>query len=122
MRMVKAPDKVEPWRVVCAAQSEPDYSEDRQILLYESDCDAYHNGGPFILLDGGHCSCYDWEEVEWDAIEYTRDELLMLTRSKLEGSGFYNKSEKYFWKMVELALFDDEAFGDEVDASTDNQN
>ena len=108
MRMVKAPDRVEPWRVVCAAQSEPDYSEDRQILLYGGDEKAYHNGGPFILLDGGHCSCYDWEEVEWDATEYTREELLTLMRSKLERGGFYYKSEKFFWKMVKLALVDED--------------
>ena len=104
MRMVKAPERVEPWRVVCAAQSEPYYSEDRQILLYGADEGDYYNEGPFILLDGGHCSCYDWEEAEWDATEYTRDELLTLMRSKLEKGGFYCESEKCFWKMVKRAL------------------
>ena len=104
MKLITAPKNIEPWRIICAAQSEPDYSEDRQILLYGGERDDYHNGGPFILLDGGHCSCYDWEEVEWYATEYERDEILNLARSKVQGDGCYYKSEREFWKLVMHAL------------------
>lgn len=100
MRAIEAPETIETWRIVCAAQSEPNYSEDRQILLYGAERDSYHGNGPFVLLDGGHCSCYDWEEVEWDATEYTRDELMNLAKLKAEGDGCYSKSERMFWKMV----------------------
>lgn len=100
MKVVQAPDKIEPWRIVCAVQSKPDYSEDRQILLYGTSPGDYHEEGPFVVLDGGHCSCYDWEDVEWYATEYTRDELLKLARSKADGSGCYSKYERTFWKMV----------------------
>ena len=100
MRVVKVPEHIEPWRIVCAAQSEPDYSEDRQILLYGGNEGDYHGKGPFVVLDGGHCSCFDWEEVDWDATEYSRDELVRLAESKLEGDGCYSKSEAAFWKMV----------------------
>ena len=100
MMVVKVPEHIEPWRIVCAAQSEPDYSEDRQILLYGGNEGDYHGKGPFVVLDGGHCSCYDWEEVDWDATEYARDELVRLAESKLEGDGCYSKSEVAFWKMV----------------------
>jgi len=102
MRNVKAPPTIDTWRVICATQSEPDYSENRQILLYGGDFAS--SSGPFVLLEGGHCSCYDWEEVEWDATEYTRDEILTLAESKSSGAGCYDKSEKAFWRLVRYAL------------------
>lgn len=108
MRAIEAPSTIETWRIVCAAQSEPNYGEDRQILLYGGDRDGYHNGGPFVLLDGGHCSCFDWEDVEWDATEYDRDEVLALARSKADGEGCYSKSERTFWKLVLHALVSNE--------------
>lgn len=107
MKHVQAPDRIETWRIVCAAQSRPDYSEDRQILLYGAERGDYYGNGPFILLDGGHCSCYDWEDVEWDAVEYTYDELITLADSKLNGDGCYEESEKRFWQMVKIAVCDE---------------
>lgn len=100
MRVIEAPDKIDTWRIVCAAQSQPDYSEDRQILYYGGDREDYHGNGPFVVLDGGHCSCYDWEEVEWDATEYALDELLALAKSKVDGNGCYAESERMFWECV----------------------
>jgi len=104
MRKVEAPTTIDTWRIICAAQSEPDYSEDRQILLYGGEAGDYHGNGPFIVLDGGHCSCYDWEDVEWYATEYTLEELLTLARSKADGSGCYSRSERMFWQMVLFAV------------------
>ena len=105
MKRVEVPRSIEPWRIVCAAQSEPDYSEERQILCYASERgDYYHNGGPFVLIDGGHCSCYDWEDVEWYATEYTLDEIEALAKSKVGGDGCYYESERKFWESVCLAL------------------
>lgn len=68
----KAPDAIRTWRIICAAQSEPDYSEDRQILIYAGDGTW---DDEYMVLDGGHCSCYDWDDVEFDAVKYTSDEL-----------------------------------------------
>jgi len=104
MRKVEAPITIDTWRIICAAQSEPDYSEDRQILLYGGEAGDYHGDGPFVVLDGGHCSCYDWEEVEWYATEYTYDELMTLAHSKVSGNGCYSKTELEFWRMVEHAV------------------
>lgn len=101
MREVSAPKAIKTWRIICAAQSEPDYSESRQILIYggENSCED-----KYILLDGGHCSCFDWPETEWDAIEYNKDELLTLAESKKDGDGCYYDSEKAFWQCVLMAL------------------
>lgn len=96
-----APEAIKTWRIICAAQSEPDWSENRQILAYAGDspCD-----NRYILIDGGHCSCYDWHDVDWDATEYTYDELAALAPSKVSGTGCYSKSERMFWIMVCCAL------------------
>lgn len=104
MRKIDAPYEIETWRIVCAAQSQPDFSEDRQILYYGGERSDYHGNGPFVVLDGGHCSCYDWEDVEWDAMEYTYDELVRLAESKASGNGCYSKSERLFWEMVLFAV------------------
>lgn len=101
MRNVEAPKAIKTWRIICAAQSEPYFSEDRQILLYAED--EPRSWGEYMLLDGGHCSCYDWDEVSWDATVYTREELEKLAGSKLDG-GCYGESERMFWKMVRVAL------------------
>lgn len=103
MRNVKAPESIETWRIVCAAQSEPAFSEDRQILYYSGDEFDYHGNGPFVVLDGDHDSTFDWEGVEWYATEYTKEELVTLARSKV-GNGCYHKSEEWFWRMVLMAV------------------
>lgn len=117
MRSVEAPKAIRTWRIICASQSEPDYSEDRQILLYAGDWADEH--GEFMLLDGGHCSCYDWEDVDWDATVYSREELEALARSKADG-GCYYESERMFWAMVRTALgMDDERLGQAEEADDD---
>lgn len=73
MKAIEAPKSIEPWRIICAAQSEPDYSEERYMLVYAGDgSDDYYDKG-YILLEGWHCSCYDWPEVDWDATYYEED-------------------------------------------------
>lgn len=101
MENAKAPETIEPWRVICATQSTPDYNEERYILLYDDDFPML--GGPFLVLEGWHCSCYDWDDVEWDATRYTHDELLTLAESKKDG-GCYHVAERKFWELVKLAL------------------
>lgn len=61
------------------------YNEDRLIVI-----DDYPN---FILAEGGHCSCYDFDEVQWEAIKYSREELEKLA------SAPYNK-ESTFWNGI----------------------
>lgn len=107
MYKMEPPKAVKTWRVICAAQSEPDYSEDRQVLLYAGD---YPCERKYMLLDGGHCSCFDWDEVEWSATVYDHDEIEALARSK-EERGYYEESERMFWQMVRLALGIDREMG-----------
>lgn len=43
MKAIEAPKSIEPWRIICAAQSEPDYSEERYMLIYAGDEIDYSN-------------------------------------------------------------------------------
>jgi hypothetical protein len=78
--------------ILCAYTTDPDYDMYRFILL-EKGYDSY------IVVEGGHCNCYDFDETEWEAIEYTRDELKSLANAE------YN-SESPFWEMVRKQLND----------------
>lgn len=51
MKTVEAPKTIEPWRIICAAQSEPDYSEERYMLIYAVDWALDH------LKDGDEIAC-----------------------------------------------------------------
>jgi hypothetical protein len=81
---------IKPHNIVVAVTSEPDYEMQRQILLNY----GYYK---YIVLDGWHCSCYDFDETEWEAIEYTEEEL-----SKLANAD-YNKGNE-FWEKVKLHI------------------
>lgn len=80
--------EIKPHHIVVARTSEPDYEMSRQILL-ELDY------GRFVVIEGYHCSCYDFDDTEWEAIEYTRDELAKLAAS-------YADDE--FWQLVREQL------------------
>ncbi|MFQ6918157.1 MAG: hypothetical protein ACLRS5_00785 [Collinsella sp.] len=97
MKAIEAPKSIEPWRIICAAQSEPDYSEERYMLIYAGDgSDDYYDKG-YILLEGWHCSCYDWPEVDWDATYYEEDELLKIADMR-KRNPFFTCYPREFWK------------------------
>jgi len=82
--------EIKPHHIVVAHTSKPDYEMARQILL-KLDYDRY------VVLEGYHCSCYDFDDTEWEAIEYTGDEL-----RKLANSGYNKDSE--FWQKVGIQI------------------
>ena len=101
MKTIEAPKTIEPWRIICAAQSEPDYSEERYILIYAGDgINDYYDKG-YILLEGWHCSCYDWPEVDWDATYYEEDELLKIADMRKRNPS--DSAERRFFMLVEQA-------------------
>jgi hypothetical protein len=84
--------KIEPHHIVFAWTSHPDYEMCRLILLeieYEK----------FVVLEGSHCSCYDFNDTSWDAVEYAEDELKKLAKIKSVENDFYY-GEHEFWKKV----------------------
>jgi len=69
-------DSIPQWKIVIAATSDIDYSMDRILLV--GDHPEY---GEWTLVDGGHCSCYGFDETDWDATVCTTEELLKVVTS-----------------------------------------
>lgn len=83
-------DGIKPHQIVLAITSEPDYEMNRRILLVDIDGLEYDE---YLLLEGDHCSCYDFDETDWTGTVYTEDELIKLAQAD------YNKND-VFWKEV----------------------
>lgn len=86
--------QLQPYNIVVAETSEPDYEMNRKILLERLDGLEY---GEYVLLEGGHCSCYDFDETEWNAMIYEKEELIKLANAE------YNQNDK-FWQLVKIAM------------------
>lgn len=74
-------NSIKALEILFASTSDPEYEMDRVILLdrgIKVD-EVWHE---YILIDGGHCSCFGFEEVEWTVIAYTREELKRLAEPK----------------------------------------
>jgi len=80
--------EIKAHNILFASTSEQDYEMSRVILL----------SGPsyseFIVVEGSHCSYYDFDETEWSAIKYTEEELKKLAET-------WEKSE---WSVEEREL------------------
>ena len=61
------------WTIAIVTTSEPDYEMDRTMLVED-----YPEYGDYVIVSGEHCSCYEFSGTEWDAIQYTRDEVIKL--------------------------------------------
>lgn len=81
---------IKPHQILVAITSEPDYEMDRKILLTDVEGIEF---GEYLLLEGWHCSCYDFDETDWYGTIYTKEELIKLAEAK------YNKNV-VFWSEV----------------------
>ena len=78
--------------IVIVATSKPDCEMERTIVVED-----YQGYGDWLVVDGGHCSCYGFEEVEWHATKYTSDEIRKLAVGWLK-SGY--GSEKIIAPLI----------------------
>lgn len=84
---------IKPHQIVLAYTSEPYYEMHRKILLSDIEGLDYNE---FVLLEGYHCSCYDFDETEWVGTIYTTDELFKLANAD------YNKNSLFWNKVLEF--------------------
>jgi hypothetical protein len=56
-------------KIIFTLTSEEDYSMQRLIVAED-----FPKLGDFIILYGSHCSCYDFDETEWDATIVSEEE------------------------------------------------
>lgn len=81
---------IKPHQIVVAVTTEPDYEMGRKILLQDVEGLEWKE---YLLLEGWHCSCYDFDETDWDGIIYSESELKQLAIAS------YNEDD-VFWKEV----------------------
>lgn len=80
---------IKTHQILIVITSEPDYEMERKMLL--TDIDGLKDD-EYLLLEGVHCSCYDFDETEWDGTIYNSEELRKLAKAE------YNKSDVFFGK------------------------
>ena len=81
--------------VLFATTSERDYEMERLLLLEDMSDTEYNE---FVLVEGYHCSCYDFDETNWDCTKLTKDELNKLLE----------KTEEWETVIKEIIKKDDE--------------
>ncbi len=69
-------------KIVIVATSDRSYEMDR-IMLAENHPDY----GDYTIVHGSHCSCYGFDDTQWDAQTYTAAELKLLAVGWME-SGY----------------------------------
>lgn len=94
--------KIDFTDVVCSATSPPDWEMDRVMYLdnngiFETEDGEYIGG--YVIADGGHCSCYGFEETEWHFMSYTKEELMKI--ADMRQSAQNPRYIRTFWKLVE---------------------
>lgn len=89
-------DNIKFHNIVIAVTSERDYDMERWFLLEDLDDLRYDE---YVVVEGGHCSCYGFDDTQWDAMKYTKEELLKIAESRLLENHWY-KEEKDFYKLV----------------------
>ena len=67
--------EIKPHNILYCVTSEMYYEMARLILLEDM---PDTESGEYVLVEGDHCSCYDFDDTYWDATVYTGDELVRL--------------------------------------------
>lgn len=79
--------------ILYATTSSRDYEMNRWILL-ENMPDVKYN--EYIIVEGGHCSCYDFDDTTWGAVKYTSEELIEVAKKNLKNKSYYEEEEDLF--------------------------
>ena len=72
---IKNKDDIKLHNIVFAYTTPQDYDMERLLLLEDMPNTKY---GEYVLIEGHHCSCYDFDDCNWDATVYNMEELKKL--------------------------------------------
>jgi len=67
---------IKAHEILFAITSPDGYEMERLILL------EIGNMGEYILLEGYHCSCYEFDIADWEATAYSEEELAKLIQAE----------------------------------------
>lgn len=84
--------------VLFATTSERDYEMERLLLLEDMPDTEYNE---FVLVEGYHCSCYDFDETNWDCTKLTKDELNKLLEKNRRVGDSKKRIKRIFIKVLE---------------------
>lgn len=76
-------DEITIANVVYCITSPEDYSMSRLLILENMPNMDY---GEYMLVEGGHCSCYGFDETDYDATIYSKTELLKVLKENEYGA------------------------------------
>lgn len=94
MRKYKIKDKdIKVHNILFSTTTNEDYEMSRLVLL-EGMPDIKYN--EYVLVEGWHCSCYGFDDTEWEAIIFTREELDKLVKAK--PYDYLRERLKDFWE------------------------
>lgn len=77
-KTIELKNTVQLHNILYATTSSPDYEMDRSILLENLEDVSY---GEYVVVEGYHCSCYGFDDTEWEATKYTKEELIKLAEA-----------------------------------------
>ncbi len=73
MRKYELKEKeIKPHNILFATTSTRDWEMSRLLLLERMSDTDY---GEYVLAEGYHCSCYDFDDTKWDCVVLTEEEL-----------------------------------------------
>lgn len=79
--------------ILFATTSTMDYEMGRLILLEKMPDIEYDE---YVLIEGWHCSCYGFDDTEWEGIVFSREELDKLSKAETHSS---ERKQLYeFWE------------------------
>lgn len=84
-----------PHNIEFCYTSEQYYEMQRIIIITGIDGLQYDE---YLVLEGGHCSCYDFDETDWDGVVWERAEFRKLAEIKSKTE--HDKKEQKFWEIV----------------------
>lgn len=91
-------ENIKLHNIVIAITSKPDYEMSRWLLLEDLDNLKYNE---YVVVEGYHCSCYGFDETEWDAIKYTQEELMKIAEDRVKNKCWYHEESKFYQLVLE---------------------
>ena len=85
--------QIELHNVLFTVTSEQDYEMGRLLILENMPDTAYNE---YVLVEGYHCSCYDFNDTKWESTLLSKEELLKILDK--DAWGGLRKAAKIFLK------------------------
>lgn len=90
---------IKPHQILFVSTFIESYEGSKEMILH--DIDGLDED--YLYVEGGHCSCYGFDEVCWEGTVLNSDELRSLVKGNLERDSYY-LTTKEFWIQVDEYL------------------